>query len=188
DVRLNPAAVNNEVNFLKNFSGQGEDTVLESLQYTSDYMFSNGCRAPPWRQVHGEICYLVVKPHDTDPLCITCSTAGVFLNGGRLKGEDIDYERKSDLYKDIVTFLRERSPRFVENIAKQEYSFFKEPAHEKNYQHMEGAAHSGQSQSLYDLTGKTEYETGMSSSAGPTGQRLKPYMKWKSSGLSASQR
>lgn len=38
---------------------------------------------------------------------------------GRLKGEDIDYERKSDLYKDIVTFLRERSPRFVENIAKQ---------------------------------------------------------------------
>ncbi|NXE31813.1 ARMC4 protein, partial [Ptilorrhoa leucosticta] len=81
DVRLNPAAVNNEVNLLKNFSGQGEDTVLESLEYTSDYMFSNGCRAPPWRQVHGEICYLVIKPHDTDPLYITCSTAGVFLNG-----------------------------------------------------------------------------------------------------------
>ncbi|NXN56925.1 ARMC4 protein, partial [Rynchops niger] len=81
DVRLNPAAVNNEVNLLKNFSGKGEDTVLESLEYTSDYMFSNGCRAPPWRQVHGEICYLVIKPHDTDPLYITCSTAGVFLNG-----------------------------------------------------------------------------------------------------------
>ncbi|NWW20391.1 ARMC4 protein, partial [Falcunculus frontatus] len=81
DVRLNPSAVNNEVNLLKNFSGQGEDTVLESLEYTSDYMFSNGCRAPPWRQVHGEICYLVIKPHDTDPLYITCSTAGVFLNG-----------------------------------------------------------------------------------------------------------
>ncbi|NXB59421.1 ARMC4 protein, partial [Struthidea cinerea] len=81
DVRLNPTAVNNEVNLLKNFSGQGEDTVLESLEYTSDYMFSNGCRAPPWRQMHGEICYLVIKPHDTDPLYITCSTAGVFLNG-----------------------------------------------------------------------------------------------------------
>ncbi|KFR01402.1 Armadillo repeat-containing protein 4 [Nipponia nippon] len=81
DVRLNPAAINNEVNLLKNFSGKGEDTVLESLEYTSDYTFSNGCRAPPWRQVHGEICYLVVKPHDTDPLYITCSTAGVFLNG-----------------------------------------------------------------------------------------------------------
>ncbi|NWU28107.1 ARMC4 protein, partial [Dyaphorophyia castanea] len=85
DVRLNPAAVNNEVNLLKNFSGQGEDTILESLEYTSDYIFSNGCRAPPWRQVHGEICYLVIKPHDTDPLYITCSTAGVFLNGGQKK-------------------------------------------------------------------------------------------------------
>ncbi|NXG07439.1 ARMC4 protein, partial [Sakesphorus luctuosus] len=83
DVRLNPAAVNNEVNLLKNFSGKGEDTVLESLEYTSDYMFANGCRAPPWRQVHGDICYLVIKPHDTDPLYVTCSTAGVFLNGVR---------------------------------------------------------------------------------------------------------
>ncbi|NXE17478.1 ARMC4 protein, partial [Ardeotis kori] len=81
DIRLSPAAINNEVNLLKNFSGKGEDTVLESLEYTSDYIFSNGCRAPPWRQVHGEICYLVIKPHDTDPLYITCSTAGVFLNG-----------------------------------------------------------------------------------------------------------
>ncbi|NXU74757.1 ARMC4 protein, partial [Oreotrochilus melanogaster] len=80
-IRLNPAAIDNEVNLLKNFSGEGEDTVLESLEYTSDYVFFNGCRAPPWRQVHGEVCYLVIKPHDTDPLYITCSTAGVFLNG-----------------------------------------------------------------------------------------------------------
>ncbi|NXN96792.1 ARMC4 protein, partial [Rhinopomastus cyanomelas] len=81
DIRLNPAAIDNEVSLLKNFSGKGEDTVLESLEYTSDYVFSNGCRAPPWRQIHGEICYLVIKPHDTDPLYVTCSTAGVFLNG-----------------------------------------------------------------------------------------------------------
>ncbi|XP_009327402.1 PREDICTED: armadillo repeat-containing protein 4-like [Pygoscelis adeliae] len=157
DIRLNPAAINNEVNLLKNFSGKGEDTVLESLEYTSDYTFSNGCRAPPWRQVHGEICYLVIKPHDTDPLYITCSTAGVFLNGGELKGkDDIDYERKSDVYKDIVTFLRERSPRFVENMAKQEYNFLKEPTYEKNYQRMEvvDAKVSGQSQNLYDFTEK----------------------------------
>ncbi|XP_041344945.1 outer dynein arm-docking complex subunit 2 [Pyrgilauda ruficollis] len=107
---------------------------------------------------------------------------------GQPKGKDIDYERKSDLYKDIVTFLRGRSPRFVENMAKQEYSFSKEPAHEKNNQHVEGAEISGQSKSLHDLTEKTECEKGKSSSAGPTGHRLKPYMKWKSSGLSASQR
>ncbi|NWW02482.1 ARMC4 protein, partial [Oreocharis arfaki] len=140
DVRLNPAAVNNEVNLLKNFSGQGEDTVLESLEYTSDYMFSNGCRAPPWRQVRGEICYLVIKPHDTDPLYITCSTAGVFLNGVK-------------------------------------------PAQEKNYQPVEGAEISGQSQSLHDFTEKTVFEKGRSSSAGggSTGQRSKPCMNEKAS-------
>ncbi|NXJ89807.1 ARMC4 protein, partial [Corythaixoides concolor] len=88
-IRLNPAAINNEVDLLKSFSVKGEDTVLESVEYTSDYVFSNGCRAPPWRQVHGEICYLVIKPHDTDPLSITCSTAGVFLNGVTFTNEII---------------------------------------------------------------------------------------------------
>ncbi|XP_059674975.1 outer dynein arm-docking complex subunit 2 isoform X2 [Gavia stellata] len=191
DVRLNPAAINNEVNLLKNFSGKGEDTVLESLEYTSDYMFSNGCRAPPWRQVHGEICYLVIKPHDTGPLYTTCSTAGVFLNGGQLKGkDDIDYERKSDVYKDIVTFLRERSPRFVENMAKQEYNFFKEPTCEKNYQGMEvvDAKVSGQSQNLYDFTEKNVREKVKSSAARRRSldKKLEPSMKWKNTGLSAS--
>lgn len=33
--------------------------------------------------------------------------------------EDVNYERKSDISKDLVTFLRERSAKFVENMAKQ---------------------------------------------------------------------
>ncbi|XP_030799786.1 armadillo repeat-containing protein 4 [Camarhynchus parvulus] len=72
-------------------------------------------------------------------------------------------------------------------MAKQEYSMSKETAPKKNYQHAEGAAISGQSQSLHNLTEKTECEKGKGSSAGPTDHRLKPHMKWKSSGLSASQ-
>lgn len=64
----------------------------------------------------------------------------------------------------------------------------KEPAHKKNFQHGEGAEVSGQSQNPHDLTEKTECEKGKSSSAGPTDHRLKPHIKWKSSGLSASQR
>ncbi|NXP10568.1 ARMC4 protein, partial [Thinocorus orbignyianus] len=113
DVRLNPAAVNNEVDLLKGFSGKGEDTVLESLEYTSDYTFSNGCRAPPWRQVHGEICYLVIKPHDTDPLSITCSTAGVFLNGvSNTKGfhgamNIFMCQNQKSIRNNNLTFLRE---------------------------------------------------------------------------------
>ncbi|KAM8811602.1 outer dynein arm-docking complex subunit 2 [Eudromia elegans] len=185
EVRLNPDAVNNEVNLLKHFSGKGEDTVLESLEYTSDYTFSNGCRAPPWRQMHGEICYLVIKPHDSDPLYITCSTAGVYLNGGKLKEkDDIDYERKSDIYKDIVTFLREKSPKFVENMSKQEYNFFKETASEKYYQHTEAvdAEDSGQSQKPCDYIEKNVYEKTKSPSAkskSADSKRREPSLKWK---------
>uniref|UniRef100_A0A4W5P7J7 Outer dynein arm docking complex subunit 2 n=1 Tax=Hucho hucho TaxID=62062 RepID=A0A4W5P7J7_9TELE len=84
------------------------------------YEFTNGCRTPPWRQVHGEICYLVIKPCDTQPLHITCSTAGVFLNGGiRQEGEENSYDRTSDVYKDLVTLLKSKSPHFAENINKQ---------------------------------------------------------------------
>ncbi|XP_037746832.1 outer dynein arm-docking complex subunit 2 [Chelonia mydas] len=192
EVRLTPAAVKNEVDLLKHFSGEGEDTVLESLEYISDYEFSNGCRAPPWRQVHGEICYLIVKPHDTDPLYITCSTAGVFLNGGREKEkDDIDYERKSDIYKDLITLLRERSPKFVENIAKQDYTFSEEPTYEKHYHHMEivDAEDSGQSQKIYDYSEKNVFEKTKSPlvKSKPIDKKLEPSLKWKNVGLAGSQ-
>ncbi|TFK11950.1 histone deacetylase 10 [Platysternon megacephalum] len=192
EVRLSPAAVKNEVDLLKHFSGEGEDTVLESLEYTSDYEFSNGCRAPPWRQVHGEICYLIVKPHDTDPLYITCSTAGVFLNGGRGKEkDDIDYERKSDIYKDLITLLRERSPKFVENMAKQDYTFFEEPTYEKHYHHMEivDAEDLGQSQKFSDYSEKNVFEKTKSPlvKSKPIDKKLEPSLKWKNVGLAGSQ-
>ncbi|XP_039379911.1 outer dynein arm-docking complex subunit 2 isoform X2 [Mauremys reevesii] len=192
EVRLSPTAVKNEVDLLKHFSGEGEDTVLESLEYTSDYEFSNGCRAPPWRQVHGEICYLIVKPHDTDPLYITCSTAGVFLNGGRGKEkDDIDYERKSDICKDLITLLRERSPKFVENMAKQDYTFFEEPTYEKHYHHMEivDAEDVGQSQKFYDYSEKNVFEKTKSPlvKSKPIDKKLEPSLKWKNVGLPASQ-
>uniref|UniRef100_A0A7M4ELE5 Outer dynein arm docking complex subunit 2 n=1 Tax=Crocodylus porosus TaxID=8502 RepID=A0A7M4ELE5_CROPO len=191
EVRLTPTSVKNEVELLKHFSGKREDTVLESLEYTSDYEFSNGCRAPPWRQVHGEICYLIVKPHDTNPLFITCSTAGVFLNGGREKEkDDIKYERKSDIYKDLVTFLRERSPKFLENMAKQEYTFFEEPVHEKQ-QHLEivDTEDSGQSQKFYDCSEKNVFEKMKSPpvKGKPIDKKLEPSLKWKDIGLAGSQ-
>uniref|UniRef100_A0A8C2BUQ3 Armadillo repeat-containing protein 4-like n=1 Tax=Cyprinus carpio TaxID=7962 RepID=A0A8C2BUQ3_CYPCA len=70
------AAVNTEVDLLKR-----ENRVLKSVHYTSDYVFSNGCRSPPWRQMEGEICSLIIETCDTEPtLFITCNTSGVFLN------------------------------------------------------------------------------------------------------------
>uniref|UniRef100_A0A3Q3VZX0 Uncharacterized protein n=1 Tax=Mola mola TaxID=94237 RepID=A0A3Q3VZX0_MOLML len=115
-VGLDPTAVKNEVELLKRLcAGEGEERALKSVRYTADYEFSNGCRAPPWRQVHGEICYLVIEPCDTETLYITCSTAGVFLNGGEERG----YERTSSVFEDLVTLLKSRSPHFAENIMKQ---------------------------------------------------------------------
>uniref|UniRef100_A0A8C9LQW5 Outer dynein arm-docking complex subunit 2 n=2 Tax=Piliocolobus tephrosceles TaxID=591936 RepID=A0A8C9LQW5_9PRIM len=125
EISLSPVAVKKDIELLKRFSGKGDQTVLESIEYTSDYEFSNGCRAPPWRQTHGEICYVLVKPHDGETLCITCSAGGVFLNGGKTDDEgDVNYERKSSIYKDLVTFLREKSPTFSENMSKQVIPIF----------------------------------------------------------------
>uniref|UniRef100_A0A8D0DA70 Outer dynein arm docking complex subunit 2 n=1 Tax=Sander lucioperca TaxID=283035 RepID=A0A8D0DA70_SANLU len=122
-VSLDPTAVKNEVELLKKFCSEGEKRVLKLVRYTSDYIYSNGCRSPLWRQVHGEICYLVIEPCDTETLYITCSSAGVFLNGGiKQEEEESGYERTSDMYKDLVTLLKSRSPHFAENINKQKLS------------------------------------------------------------------
>ncbi|XP_076795783.1 outer dynein arm-docking complex subunit 2 isoform X3 [Arvicanthis niloticus] len=127
EISLNPGTFKKDIELLKRFSGKGEQTVLESIEYTSDYEFSNGCRAPPWRQIQGEICYVLVKPHDVETLCLTCSTEGVFLNGGKTKEEgEINYERKGEIYKDLVTCLKDKSPVFSENMSKQEVRFTEE--------------------------------------------------------------
>ncbi|EGW05177.1 Armadillo repeat-containing protein 4 [Cricetulus griseus] len=95
-IRLNPATFKKDIELLKRYSGKGDETVLESIDYTSDYEFSNGCRAPPWRQSQGEVCYVIVKPHDVDALCLTCSAEGVFLNGELRFSED--QQKDSDTY------------------------------------------------------------------------------------------
>ncbi|XP_054847490.1 outer dynein arm-docking complex subunit 2 isoform X2 [Eublepharis macularius] len=122
---------------------------------------------------------------------VTCSTAGVFLNGGREKERDeINYERKSDIYKDLITFLRERSATFVKNMAKQEYTFFDEPKYEKHYQHMEvvEADEYGQAQKFYDYSEKNVFEKPKSPlvKSKPTdSKKLEPSLKWKT--MSGSQ-
>ena len=50
--------------------------------------------------MHGEICYLMVESCDTDTLYITCSTAGIFLNGVSSQSK---HSRKQ--IQDIHTYL-----------------------------------------------------------------------------------
>ena len=43
-------------------------------------VFSNECRAPPWRQVLGDICYIEVTTCEEDHFFVTASTEGYYIN------------------------------------------------------------------------------------------------------------
>ncbi|XP_010883915.2 armadillo repeat-containing protein 4 [Esox lucius] len=191
EVRLSPAAVKNDVELLKSFCCDGEKRVLKAVQYTSDYEFANGCRTPPWRQVHGEICYLVIQTWDTQPLYVTCSTAGVFLNGGiRPEAEENAFDRTSEVYKDLVTLLKSMSPHFAVNIHKQDFAFQEEPSSTQKIQHMESvdAEEQGQPQRSYDHQEKNVHEKArqqpVQNKLGGK-KKLEPSLKWKNLGLAS---
>ncbi|XP_056155767.1 outer dynein arm-docking complex subunit 2 isoform X2 [Lampris incognitus] len=189
EVRLNPAAVKNEIELLKCFCNKGEKSVLKSVRYTSDYEFSNGCHTPPWRQVHGEICYLVIEPCDTETLYVTCSTAGVFLNGGiKQEGEEKAYEQTSEVYKDVVTLLKSRSPHFAESINKQDFAVQEELPSTQKIQHVESVdgEEQGQPQRSYEHQEKNVHERARQQhTANKPGskKKLEPSLKWKNLGL-----
>lgn len=48
--------------------------------FLTDMVFSNGCRAPPWRQVVGDICYIQVTTKEDKQFYITASTEGYYVN------------------------------------------------------------------------------------------------------------
>ncbi|XP_063306867.1 outer dynein arm-docking complex subunit 2 [Pelobates fuscus] len=192
EVRLTPAAVKNEVDLIRHFCSNEEKSVLKSIEYTSDYEFSNGCRAPPWRQVHGEICYLMATPHDTDPLSITCSTAGAFLNGGKIKDKDeINYDRQSEIYKDLITLLKEKSRRFAENITQQDFTLFEDQPVATKTQHVDVVDAEESSQNHWsneypekEAHEKTRHPLVKSKTNKP---KLEPSLQWKNLNLNGHQ-
>uniref|UniRef100_A0A4W6G7R7 Outer dynein arm docking complex subunit 2 n=1 Tax=Lates calcarifer TaxID=8187 RepID=A0A4W6G7R7_LATCA len=187
-VRLDPTTVKNDMELLKQLCSGGEKRVLKSVRYTSDYEFSNGCRAPLWRQVHGEICYLVIEPCDTDNLYITCSTAGVFLNGGiKQEGEESGYERTSDMYEDLLTLLKSQSPYFAKNINKQDFGVQELPSTQR-IQHVESVdmEEQGQPQRSYEQQEKNVHDKARQqhtlNKAGGE-KKYEPCPRWKNLGL-----
>ncbi|XP_070570659.1 outer dynein arm-docking complex subunit 2-like isoform X2 [Ptychodera flava] len=192
EVRLRPEQVDREVQLLKSFSGEDENCVLESIDYTSDYVFSNGCRAPPWRQVHGDICYLKIKPMDGDSLSVTASTAGIFLNKGAEKDDgDIDFEREGDIYKDLICLLKEKSPHFADKIAKKDFSLQEEDGDEGKYEirHDDDGDYSerkdhDRGRDKDEKEEKVEKQKTTKKSKKKAGQqKLEPSLKWRNLGL-----
>ncbi len=48
-------------------------------------VFSNGCQAPPWRQVLGDICYIEVRTRENSQFYVTASTEGYYVNKASFK-------------------------------------------------------------------------------------------------------
>ncbi|XP_003387718.1 PREDICTED: armadillo repeat-containing protein 4 [Amphimedon queenslandica] len=120
DVRLTPNLVQSEVELLQTFSGNESDKCLKSIEYTSTLSFSNGCRAPPWRQVLGDICYLCIQLHDSGQIYVTASTEGYFMNKGMNQGQ-LQYDKTGDLYSTLVLLLKSYSQHFANTIMQQEF-------------------------------------------------------------------
>ncbi|XP_048223663.1 outer dynein arm-docking complex subunit 2 [Perognathus longimembris pacificus] len=181
EIHLNPGTVKEDIELLRSCSGKGDHTALESIEYTSDYEYSNGCRAPPWRQIHGEMCYVLVKPHDAEILCITCSAEGVFLNGGKTEDEgEIDYERKGEIYKDLVEILRDKSSVFSENMSKQESKLSEEQQSNTNETSQKDETSTSQKTAASSDISKLE-KTQMDFEKSQMTKRLQPSLNWKTS-------
>ncbi|XP_053569874.1 outer dynein arm-docking complex subunit 2 isoform X2 [Bombina bombina] len=179
-----PTKVKNDIDWLRRICSNTETSVLKSIEYTSDYEFSNGCRAPPWRQVKGEICYLLVTPHDNEPFCVTCSTAGVFVNEGKEKDKDeINYERKGEIYKDLITLLKKKSQWFAENIDKQDFTFIEDTQMSQKIQHVDAVDAKKPSQTKWSNEypeNKANEKTRQPLVKSKTNkQKLEPSLKWK---------
>jgi hypothetical protein len=71
-----------ELQMLQSFSGKDEKCALVGINWESDYTFANGYKAPPWRQVYGELCYLEVQCADSDRFIVTATKEGYFINKG----------------------------------------------------------------------------------------------------------
>ncbi|KAI8812557.1 armadillo-type protein [Cladochytrium replicatum] len=124
---LNVHKVAEEIQMLSAFSGRDLKSALVSIDWESDYTFANGCKAPPWRQVYGEIGYVDVKTGEQERLIITASRKGYFLNGGYSadeKGIDkLNYEPASEVFQTLTELLRSNSKQFAVNIDHQEYRY-----------------------------------------------------------------
>ncbi|XP_062859684.1 outer dynein arm-docking complex subunit 2 [Trichomycterus rosablanca] len=190
-VNLSPADVKQDVELLLSLCE--EKKLLKLMHYTSDYEFSNGCRSSPWRQMHGEIAYLIAEPYDTEPLLITCSTDGFFINSGiKQEGEEGAYDRKSDVYKNLMTLLRSKSPLFAENFTKQGSAIQEKPQTTLIISHVEDVdpEKPGQTPRTYkhqekNVQQKTRQQ--LMPNKPDAVKKLEPSLKWKNLGVTSPQ-
>ncbi|KAJ3290762.1 Armadillo repeat-containing protein 4 [Rhizoclosmatium sp. JEL0117] len=127
EMHLDIPKVTSELQMLQSFSGKDSKNALLSINWESDYTFSNGYKAPPWRQVYGEICYIEVQCADVDKFIVTGTKDGFFVNKGYSadeKGhEKLNYEKESKVFLTLVDLIKSKSEHFASRIDKQDYLY-----------------------------------------------------------------
>jgi armadillo repeat-containing protein 4 len=198
---LNLSKVTEEMEMLASFCGRESHHALVKIDWELDFTFQNGFKAPPWRQVYGEISYIKVQCHDKDLFIVTASKKGYFINKGYsmdAQGNDrLDYEASSELYPTLIDLLRANSSHFAANIDKQGYVYHKEThetqltnpiVHESNDQpdlappaevkHERDESHRRQERDGKRATAKKKSKPLSKSS-----QSTEPSLKWRALGL-----
>lgn len=93
-------------------------------------LYSNGLRAPPWRQVHGDLGYVIIKPRDMEPFYVVANSNGywqikvignpVFKSCSFSKGPDasgsMNDEKVGDTFASLSELLKNKSPHFAATI------------------------------------------------------------------------
>jgi hypothetical protein len=74
--------IKEELQLLQSFCGKTDASALQSIDWDSDYTFSNGCKAPPWRQILGDLAYIRVNPKDGNKIIVTATRNGFLVNNG----------------------------------------------------------------------------------------------------------
>ncbi|KAJ3345511.1 Armadillo repeat-containing protein 4, partial [Kappamyces sp. JEL0680] len=124
---LDISRVTEELEMLKAFCGPETEHALVMIDWDLDFTFAGGFKAPPWRQIYGELSYIKVQCHDKDAFIVTASKKGYFVNKGHVMdaagNANLDYEAASDVYDSLVEVLRHTSAHFAGHIDQQGYIY-----------------------------------------------------------------
>eukprot|EP00054_Salpingoeca_dolichothecata_P017124 m.102085 g.102085 ORF g.102085 m.102085 type:complete len:1027 (-) comp22316_c0_seq2:122-3202(-) len=122
DVRINMASVTAEVELLGSFAGLDDHHCLQSVDWESAYVHSNGHRSPPWRQVHGDLAYIAIVTAEGDHITVLANVDGFWQIKG-MESNTMNYDKVGETFPTLVALMKDRSDKFAENVDKQEFRF-----------------------------------------------------------------
>ncbi|KAL5961558.1 Armadillo repeat-containing protein 4 [Taenia solium] len=94
--------------------------LLDAAAYTVKR--SNGYRAPPWREVLGDVAYflITVGGHE-NVLSVTASKKGWFVNRGFVSGKcELSFDQEGEIYPTLLALLRCECSAFEEFLSSPE--------------------------------------------------------------------